>query len=93
MKANAWRALVAGRPGTRFIHYHEQVRKPRSYLSMAVGSALLVLGALFTLTPGPGFVLALLGAAIVAGQSRALAHVLDRCEMRLRRAARKLCSR
>jgi hypothetical protein len=85
---NAWQALRAGRPGRRFLRYHERTRRPGSYLSTAAGVALLVLGLLLFLTPGPGFVVALLGAAILAGQSRSLARALDRCEIRVRRAVR-----
>jgi hypothetical protein len=90
---SAWRALLDGRPGRRFIRYHRRVRKPASYLSLAVGTAAMALGLLLSLTPGPGFVFLLLGAAILTGQSRSLARGLDRCEIRLRRAARKVRSR
>jgi putative transmembrane protein PGPGW len=87
---SAWRQLVNARPGRRFIRYHEHVQKRASYLSMAVGIAVVVLGLLLSLTPGPGFVFVLLGAAILAGQSRSLARALDRFEIRLRKAVRSL---
>ena len=87
---SAWRALLNGRAGRRFIRYHEHVHKRASYLSMAVGIAVVVLGLLLSLTPGPGFVFLLLGAAMLAGQSRSLARALDRCEIRLRKAMRRL---
>lgn len=90
---SALRQLMHGRPGRRFMRYHLRVQKPGSYSSMAVGVALVVLGLVLTLTPGPGFVVALLGAAILARQSRALARGLDRCEIRVRRAVRRVRSR
>ena len=88
MMVNAWQALVGGRPGRRFVRYHEQVQKPGSYPSMAVGIALVALGLVLALTPGPGLVVALLGAGILAGQSRRMACTLDRWELRVRKAVR-----
>ncbi len=85
---NAWRALMDGPPGRRFARYHARVQTRSSYLTMAMGLATVLLGLLLTLTPGPGFLVLLIGAAIIAGQSRRLARALDRAELRLRRAVR-----
>lgn len=68
---NAWRTLMAARPGQRFTRYNAHVQTRSS-----------------TLTPGPGFLVLLIGAAIIAGQSRRLARALDRAELRLRRVVR-----
>lgn len=48
---------------------------------MAVGIATVLLGLLLTLTPGPGFLVLLIGAAIIAEQSRRLARALGRAEL------------
>ena len=85
---NAWRTLMEGPPGRRFTRYHAHAHTRSSYLSMAVGIATVLLGLLLTLTPGPGFLVLLIGAAIIAGQSRRLARALDRAELRLRRGLR-----
>lgn len=81
---------MSGRPGRRFIRYHAQVQSSASYLSIAVGIAVVVVGLLLSLTPGPGLVVALLGAAILAGQSRTVARALDHAEIRGRKAVRNL---
>ena len=86
----AWRVLVHGSPGRRFLRYHERVQERASGLSMAVGIGVIALGLLLTLTPGPGAVVVLLGATMLAGRSRSAARALDRSEIRLRRAARVL---
>ena len=90
---NAWRALMHGPPGRRFARYHAHVQARSSYLTMAVGIASVLLGLLLTLTPGPGLVVLLIGAAIISGQSRRLAQALDRAEVRLRRSLRALRGR
>ena len=87
---NAWRTLMDARPGRRFTRYNAHVQTRCSYLTMAVGFATVLLGLLLTLTPGPGFLVLLIGGAIIAGQSRRLARALDRAELRLRRWWRAL---
>jgi hypothetical protein len=89
-RVSAWRELVKGRPGRRFVRYHERMRKGASYRSMAAAIAVVLLGVLLSVTPGPGFVFVVLGAAMLAGRSRRVARALDRAEIRGRKAVRRL---
>ena len=87
--ARTWHELKSGMPGRRFASvYEERHRHPESQtvraLVIAGGTALLVLGMLMILTPGPGAVLMILGASLVASESRGIAHALDWCELRAR---------
>lgn len=87
--ARTWHELKSGTPGRRFVSfYEERHRHPEGQatraLVMAAGLALLLLGTLMIVTPGPGVVFVLLGASLVASESRGMAHALDWCELRLR---------
>lgn len=86
---SAWRDLLHDRPGQRFTRYHERARRRGTRWTLAGGVLLLVVGLLLALTPGPGFVFVLFGAALLAARSRGLARAFDRLEARLRAGVRK----
>ena len=93
--ARTWHELKSGSPGRRFASvYEERHRHPEGQaaraLVLAAGVALLLLGALMIFTPGPGAVFLLLGAALVARESRSIARTLDWCELRLRAVLRSI---
>ncbi len=75
-------------PGRRFEDAHERQRIRRAPIRLTVlgfGIAFTLAGALTFWIPGPNFVIVLIGLAIVAGQWRVAARVLDRIEVALRR--------
>jgi hypothetical protein len=87
--ARTWHELKSGTPGRRFASVYEERhrlpgRRAARALVIAAGMALVVLGTLMILTPGPGALFAVLGASLVASESRGFAHALDWCELRLR---------
>jgi hypothetical protein len=53
-------------------------------LRVAVGIVLVALGLVFGPLPGPGFVPALAGLALLAGESQRIATSLDRAEVKVR---------
>jgi hypothetical protein len=75
-RRHGWQELMSGSPGTRFADYYQRSRRRRAGKFKA--NPRVVGGAL------------LIGAAILATRSRALAQALDRCEIRLRASARVL---
>jgi hypothetical protein len=81
------RKLARGTPGRRFTDRYSTRRGHGAVakaLAIAVGSGLVVLGAIMLVTPGPGALVLLLGAALVAGESQRCARGLDRLELALR---------
>jgi hypothetical protein len=84
-----WKALARGIPGRRFASAYEERQRRRESGArratvMAAGVALLLLGMLLIVTPGPGLLVILVGAWLVASESRAIAHALDWCELKAR---------
>ena len=86
-------ALTDGTPGRRFSDRYAHARHRRSRLAAALvvagGIVLVVVGSLMFFTPGPGALLALLGAALIAGESASVARALDRLELALRALLRR----
>lgn len=75
-------------PGRRFEDAHERLRIRNSPVRLTVlgfGIVFTLAGALTFWIPGPNFVIVLVGLAIVAGQWRRAARVLDRIEVGIRR--------
>ena len=88
-----WSALWQAAPGHRFQELYRRRHRRREselrrLLLLAFGGLLLLIGLLLVLTPGPGGAIAVLGALLVAGQSRRAALTLDRSELRLRAVSR-----
>jgi hypothetical protein len=54
-------------------------------LRSSLGVVLILIGLVFMALPGPGFVPAFAGLALLAGESAAMARALDRAELRVRR--------
>jgi hypothetical protein len=89
-----WRELRHGAPGRRFREHHARRRTVHGAcvhrLTLAGGVALMGLGLALVVTPGPGIVLLGAGAAVLAAESAAAAHLLDALELRLRASLRRL---
>ena len=91
----AWGELRNGMPGRRFQDYnsrqHEQPSgELRRRLRVGGGVLFMLLGMAMMLTPGPGLLVFLAGAAISAAESHTAARALDWCELRLRRVLARL---
>jgi Putative transmembrane protein (PGPGW) len=92
-----WRLLWTLDAGHRFqTRYHtcwfrrecgEAFRYGRT-VNLSVGPLLVVAGFLFLPTPGPSFIIVVIGLWMVAGELLVMARLFDRMEVRLRKVAR-----
>ncbi len=92
-----WRLLKEIEPGHRFqARYHKHRRRREqgktskwvSLLNLVGGPALIVAGFLFLPTPGPSYIIIVLGMWMLAGEFLPLARFFDRVEVRLRKLGR-----
>ena len=93
--ARDWSALWQARPGRRFQELYRRRHDRRASelrrLALAAAGVLLVLlGALLVLTPGPGGLVLVAGALLLAMQSRRAARLFDRSEVRMRGLMREI---
>jgi hypothetical protein len=94
----AWRSIRRGKAGSRFRdHYHRSSNDSHSRHRgwfIALGVVLMVLGALLSIPPGvPGFIVVLIGAAVISSRSHWAATKFDRLEHWLRDIVRKVTRR
>ena len=79
------RRFSAAPSGTRFRAYHERLeQRPnlmRTLLVVGLGLILLALGMIMLVLPGPGMLVAAIGAALIAGESKWAAMLLDRLDL------------
>jgi hypothetical protein len=85
-----WDRFVHARPGRRFRDRYRRKRKVRGgtwkrVALVCTGIALALAGMFFMAVPGPGIPILAIGLALVAQESAAMARLLDRMEIRLRR--------
>ena len=84
IRARMRRFLAAPR-GTRFRAYHERLRRRasvwRSVLFAGLGLIVLAIGLALLVLPGPGLLVAAIGAMLIAGESRTAARILDRLDL------------
>ena len=85
-----WRELRAAPPGERFELAYSANRKAgkrgwKRGAAILAGAVLVALGLFMLVAPGPGILVLILGAALVAGESLPMARFLDRAELRIRR--------
>src|SRR5215217_6586484 len=98
-----WRRLRESEPGHRYqdrYHQRQQSRRgrfsPTAVALIVVGILILLLGGVVSVTvpvPGVGWLIILLGLGMFAGESKLIARLLDRVEVKLRRAGRWLLAR
>ena len=83
-----WRRLKHDRPGERFENHRRRVQeKPKAHrvvLAIA-GCALIAVGIVFCVLPGPGTLGIVMGLALLGGMSKTIARLMDRTEPKLRR--------
>jgi len=92
----SWRELQRGEPGRRFEdRWRRKGRSSaaRKALALGTGTVVVALGLLLLPAPGPGTIVLALGAALLAEESRWVARALDRAELLLRSALRRLRTR
>jgi hypothetical protein len=79
------RTFMTVQSGHRFRAHYERMRaKPgvwRAVLAVGGGLILIALGIVMLVTPGPGFIVAVIGAALIAGESLVAAKMLDRIDL------------
>jgi hypothetical protein len=92
-----WRLLKEIEPGRRFqARYHKHRRRREQgktskwviLLNLISGPALIVAGFLFLPTPGPSYIIIVVGTWMLAGEFLPLARFSDRVEVRLRKLGR-----
>jgi hypothetical protein len=83
------RRFMAEPSGTRFRAYHQRLQQRqnlmRTLLAIGSGLVLLALGMILLVLPGPGLLVAAIGAALLAGESLTVARALDRIDRWLTR--------
>lgn len=88
-----WRHFKHDRPGHRFRNHHRRMKqRPKRYsvVAVIVGVVLIAGGVVLLFVPGPGSIVIAFGLALLASQSRRLAHRMDRAEPALRRAGKRI---
>ena len=79
------RRFMAAPSGTRFrAHYERLQQRPhtvRAMLAFGLGLLLLALGLVMLVLPGPGLLVGFAGAALIAGESKTAARLLDRIDV------------
>jgi Flp pilus assembly protein TadB len=93
-----WRRFKAGPPGRRFqqqFRYRQQFRSGpvRKALIIAGGILVAAAGIFFLFAPGPGIIILLIGAVMIAQESFLAARAFDRIEIHLRRFLRQSLGR
>jgi hypothetical protein len=89
-----WRLFRELEPGHRFqtrYHNHRERGETSRYgrlLNLVGGSALIVAGFAFLPTPGPSYIIIVVGLWTLAGELLPLARFLDRAEVDLRSGGR-----
>ena len=86
----SWQRFKRGLPGRRFqqqFRLRQRLRSgaARKALFMATGILIVAAGIFFLFVPGPGIIILLIGAVLIAQQSSLAARALDRIEIRLRK--------
>lgn len=87
----SWRHLIHAPPGRRFQEYHSYhlvSRRARwiALCSLVLGLLLVTLGLIALVTPGPGVLMVVVGAGLLARESLLAARGMDWLELRIRGA-------
>jgi hypothetical protein len=78
------RRFMAAPSGTRFRafyeRHHRQPHLVRTVLAIGAGLLLIAVGLALLVLPGPGLLVATFGLAMLAGESRRVANLMDRVD-------------
>lgn len=91
-----WRQLLEGEPGSRFkeryhrAHQRRQESGGAAIARMAAGIALIALGVVMLVAPGPGLLAIAAGGAILASDFLVVARFLDTAELWGRRSIERV---
>lgn len=93
-----WDRFVHSRPGRRFQGRYRRKRQAKGSVwkrgaLVCMGIALTLAGMFFMAAPGPGIPILAIGLALVAQESAAMARLLDRTELWLRRLWKRVRKR
>ena len=85
-----WREFRTDPPGQRFQnrYWRRNTRRSsvwRKLLVIVAGSVVIAIGIVMLVLPGPGSLVIVLGAALIAEESLWASRLLDRCHLRIRR--------
>jgi hypothetical protein len=69
--------------------HHQRPHLLRRVVTIGAGSGLIAVGLLLLVLPGPGLLVAALGAALLAEESLTVARTLDRLDVRVTRLWRR----
>lgn len=90
----SWQAFRESAPGQRFMDRYERRQAAEhgrwtlgAVLRIAVGVAIAIAGVVLIPAPGPGWIVAGLGAGLVGSEFAPIARALDGAEVRLRGGA------
>ncbi|HEY0972862.1 MAG TPA: PGPGW domain-containing protein [Solimonas sp.] len=86
---DSWQALRGSTPGERFQRYHAQRQGRRLHAAariaqLTLGALIVLIGIVLLPAPGPGTLVVLAGACILARESATVARALDRLEVKAR---------
>ncbi|MDQ3368961.1 MAG: PGPGW domain-containing protein [Myxococcota bacterium] len=84
-----WRLFKRDAPGERFANHRKRMKEQPRWLTVVratAGVALIGVGIVFMVLPGPGLLGVVFGLALLAGISTKLSHLMDRTEPPLRAA-------
>ncbi|HSA68386.1 MAG TPA: PGPGW domain-containing protein [Burkholderiales bacterium] len=93
-----WDRFIHSPPGRRFQGRYRRKRRDKGSgwkrcALVCGGIALALVGVFFMAVPGPGIPILAIGLALVAQESAAMARLLDRTELRLRRLWKRVRKR
>lgn len=81
------RRFLAAPSGTRFQAHHQRMKARaslmRALIGIGLGLILLAVGLVLLVLPGPGTLVAIFGAALLAGESLTAAKMLDWLDVRV----------
>lgn len=85
-----WKRFVSVPRGSRFRAHHQRMAEGRhslrTVLAVGFGLLLIALGLIMLVLPGPGLLTGIIGAALLAGESRIVARWLDGLDLYAARA-------
>lgn len=90
-----WDRFVHATPGRRFQERYRRMQEQKGSAwkrcaFVCVGILLALVGLFFMAVPGPGIPIFAVGLALIAQESKTLARLLDKAEVRLRRWWKRL---